>query len=247
MERNILDEICAFSCENGEQITKLTGLDKGLLEKIDKVKEIDQKILDILPQEESEKELQDILVLEDLHFELLAKIDGCLKKAPPPPSLRSLDISYSGSTPRTTQTKDVRVKLPKLELSKFDGDIINWQGFWDQFLIAIHENDSLADIDKFTYLKSFLSDSALQSINGLSLNATNYKEAIDILHQRYGNKQVLISAHMQKLEKLPRIKSSNDINGLRKMYDQTKFCVRNLKALNIDIATYGAILVPFLS
>ena len=54
----------------------------------------------------------------------------------------------------------------------------------DQFLIAIHENDSLADIDKFTYLKSFLSDCALQLIKGLSLNSTNYKEAIEILHER---------------------------------------------------------------
>ena len=139
------------------------------------------------------------------------------EKTPPSSSLSSLDISNQESTPRTTQIQDVRVKLPKLELSKFDGDIINWQGFWDQFLIAIHENDSLADNDKFTYLKSFLSDSALQSINGLSLNPTNYKEAIEILNERYKNKQVLISAHMQKLEKLPRIKSSNDINGLRKM------------------------------
>ena len=84
MERNILDEIGAFSCENEEQITKLTGLDKELLEKIDKVKEIDQKILDILPQEKPEKELEDILVLEDLNFELFAKIDKCLKKTPPP-------------------------------------------------------------------------------------------------------------------------------------------------------------------
>ena len=184
MERNILDEIGAFSCENEGQITKLTGLDKELLEKIDKVKEIDQKILDILPQEKPEKELEDILVLEDLNFELFAKIDKCLKKTPPPSSLSSWDISNQGSTDRTTQIQDVTVKLPKLEMSKFDGDIINWQGFWDQFLIAIHENDSLADIDKFTYLKSFLSDSALQSINGLSLNATNYKEAIEILHER---------------------------------------------------------------
>ena len=135
-----------------------------------------------------------------------------MKKTPPSPSLSSLDISNQGSTPRTTQIQDVRVKLPELELSKFDGDIINWQGFWDQFLIAIHENDSLADIDKFTYLKSFLSDSALQSINGLSLNATNYKEAIEILHERYGNKQVLISAHIQKPKKISRIKSSNDSN-----------------------------------
>ena len=83
MERSILDEIGTFSCENEEQIRKLTGLKKnGLLEKIDKVKEIDQKILDILTQGESEKELEDILVLEEVNFELLAKIDRCLKKKP---------------------------------------------------------------------------------------------------------------------------------------------------------------------
>ena len=142
-------------------------------------------------------------MLEDLNFELLAKIDRCLKNTPPPPSISSLDISNQGITPRTTQIQDVGFKIPKSELSKFDGDIINWQGFWDQFLIAIHEND------KFTYLKSLLSDSALQSIDGLSLNATNYKEAIEILHECYGNKQVLISAQIQKLEK-GRIKSLTD-------------------------------------
>ena len=86
MERIILDEIGTLSCKNEEHISKLTGLKNGLSGKIDKVKEIDQKILDILPQEESEKELEDILVLKDLNFELLAKIDICLKKTPPPPS-----------------------------------------------------------------------------------------------------------------------------------------------------------------
>ena len=64
MERSILDEIGTFSCKNEEQITKLTGLRNGLLEKIDKVKEIDQKILYILLKEDSEKQLEDILVLE---------------------------------------------------------------------------------------------------------------------------------------------------------------------------------------
>ena len=57
MDRSILDEIGTFSCENEEQITKLTGLKNVILEKIDKVKEIDQKALDILPQEDSEEEL----------------------------------------------------------------------------------------------------------------------------------------------------------------------------------------------
>ena len=70
MERSILDEIGTFSCVNEEQISKLTGLKNGLLEKIDKVKEIDQKILHILQQEESEKALEDILVLEDLNHQV---------------------------------------------------------------------------------------------------------------------------------------------------------------------------------
>ena len=54
MERSILDEIGTFSCENEEQITRLTGLKDGLLEKTDKVKEIDQRIIDILSQDGSE-------------------------------------------------------------------------------------------------------------------------------------------------------------------------------------------------
>ena len=109
MERSILGEIGTFSCENEEQITKLTGLKNGLLEKIDKGKDTDQNVLDILPQEESEKELEDILVLEDLNFELFAKIDRCLKKTPPPSSLSSLDISNQGSTPRTIHFQNVRL------------------------------------------------------------------------------------------------------------------------------------------
>ena len=49
---------------------------------------------------------------------------------------------------------------------------------------------------------------------------------------------------MQKLDKLHRIKFPNDIDGLRKMYDQIKVYLRNLKALNIDIATRGTTLAP---
>ena len=49
---------------------------------------------------------------------------------------------------------------------------------------------------------------------------------------------------MQKLDKLHRIKFHDEIDGLRKMYDQIVY-LRNLKALNIDIATRGTTLAPF--
>ena len=74
---------------------------------------------------------------------------------------------------------------------------------WDQFNSAIHSNDSINDIDKFRYLKSFLCDSAKSCIKGLSLSSANYFEAIEHLKQRYGNPQMLINAYMKQFVQLP--------------------------------------------
>ena len=40
------------------------------------------------------------------------------------------------------------VKLPKLELTKFDGNIPHWQEFWDSFEATIDSNSSLQDVNK---------------------------------------------------------------------------------------------------
>ena len=96
--------------------------------------------------------------------------------------------------------------------------------------MAIHENENIAEIGKYTYLKYFLAFSALSAISGLSLNS-----------------KVLTSAHITQFVQLPKIKSSSDVKGLRNMYDQTEISVRDLKPLDIDIPTYGSLLVPFLN
>ena len=44
-----------------------------------------------------------------------------------------------------------RVKLPKLELPKFSGKNSQWQEFWDGFRSAVHDDESLAKVDKFKY------------------------------------------------------------------------------------------------
>ena len=43
---------------------------------------------------------------------------------------------------------------------------------------------------------------ALTTVSGLTYNSENYKEALDILIDRYGNPQVLISAHMETLVRI---------------------------------------------
>ena len=57
---------------------------------------------------------------------------------------------------KSSQESDVtNVKLPKLELPKFDGEVTHWQSFWDQFSSHIDATD-LPVISKFTYLMSLL-------------------------------------------------------------------------------------------
>ncbi len=49
-----------------------------------------------------------------------------------------------------------RVKLPKLTLCAFSGDVTMWTAFWDSHESVIHKNEELSDMDKFNYLRSLL-------------------------------------------------------------------------------------------
>ena len=69
------------------------------------------------------------------------------------------------------------------------------------------------------YLLSYLTEEALKTIQGLKLSEPNYSTAIEILQKRYGDKQVLISSHMNKLLNLSNSGKLNDLKYLRQLYD----------------------------
>ena len=71
--------------------------------------------------------------------------------------------------------------------------------FWDSYQSVIHLNSKLTEVDKFNYLWSLLEHSAYDPIAGLTLSAANYQQSIEILHNRFGNKQVIVSKHMNML------------------------------------------------
>ena len=62
----------------------------------------------------------------------------------------------------------------------------------------------------------YLRKKPLDIISRLILSSSNYFKALDILRERYGNKQILISSHMDILVKLPRAISFRSIETLRK-------------------------------
>ena len=114
------------------------------------------------------------------------------------------------------------MRLPKLSIKPFNGDITQWITFWDSFRSAIHENPTLLDIDMFNYLRSLLERSARESIAGLTLTAPNYKEAVSILEKRFGNTQQIISRHMDLLLNLEPVTAAHQLKNLRRLYDSVE-------------------------
>ena len=116
---------------------------------------------------------------------------------------------------RKVMPAELSVRLPKLSIKPFNGDITQWTTFWDSFKSAIHENPALSDIDKFNYLRSLLEHSAKESIAGLTLTASNYKEAVSILEKHFGNTQQIISRHMDLLLNLEPVSAAHQLRNLR--------------------------------
>ena len=135
-----------------------------------------------------------------------------------------------------------RVKLPKISLPHFRGNLMKWTAFWDSFNSAVHLNDRLSDIDKFNYLRSLLEGTAFDAIAGLALSAANYGEAVDILKKRFGNRQLIISKHMESLLAVNAVASDQHLRELRCLYDQSEANIRSLEALGVEPEAYGAML-----
>ena len=73
------------------------------------------------------------------------------------------------------------IKLPKIVLRRFSGNPLDWKSFKETFEAPVHGSDSISNIEKFTYLKTYLDKSALQAIEGFPLTNEYYTAAWELL------------------------------------------------------------------
>ncbi|GFX05729.1 integrase catalytic domain-containing protein [Trichonephila clavipes] len=138
-------------------------------------------------------------------------------------------------------------RLPKLTLESFSGkDISSFPSFWARFKSAVHENSSLNDVDKFSYLKSVVTSDAELAIRGLTLTSENYAKAIKILENRFGRKELIVDFHMNRLLNLTPVRKSFDVIALRNLYDQLEINIRGLESLEISPDSYCCLLFPII-
>ena len=111
------------------------------------------------------------------------------------------------------------VKLPKLHVPTFDGDILNWRQFWEQFSVSIHDRRSLSEAEKLVYLQQAIKKcSATSAIEGLSRSGDNYPEAVECLKARYDRPRLIHRTHVQRIVDVSSLK---DCSGkeLRRLHD----------------------------
>lgn len=152
-------------------------------------------------------------------------------------SLRHKQLSCPTATstpPRAADVESKGVKLPKLDVPVFNGNILNWTTFWEQFCISVHDRSTLSQAEKFVYLQQALSKgTAKSSIDGLAQSGENYSEAVACLKARYNRPRLIHKAHVKMILDAAPLKDGNG-KELRVLHDTVQQHVRALKSMGYE-------------
>ena len=129
------------------------------------------------------------------------------------------NVVENGATSSSANSKTVRVKLPKLEVRKFSGRLEESQELWDSFESAIHSNDSLSNVDKFSYLRGLLLEPTRSAIAGFALTSVNYEAAVELLKKRFGKKTAIQRNLVNELLNTRPVFNERHTARLRGLYD----------------------------
>ena len=173
----MVNELEAALAATPTDLAKVIKFKRTLEEKVTTIKDLDEKLLNSIDDEGA------IAAEIEQSDEFLANVYAALHMVEE--ALRTRAAVPTASASRGGNT----VRFPKLSIHPFSGDITQWTSFWDSFKSSVHSNSQLSPVDKFNYLRSFLTGPALEAIAGLALSDANYTEATTILENRFGNRQ----------------------------------------------------------
>lgn len=203
---NVIEEDCSLCSRAMDYFLDLNQFKERLVEFIKLEKEEEKK--SVIPSEiiDLQREIKDILKFQ----------------------IEQKEIERVKET-----VERVSVRLPKLDLISFNGEKSRWIEFWDSFESSVHKNKHLSNVEKFNYLKCKLQGEAKRAISGITLSNDNYKLAVNILEERFGNKQDMIDLHYNEMINL--FPAMNRTASLRDFLDKVKRHLRSLEVLNQDV------------
>ena len=131
----------------------------------------------------------------------------------PTPSAPSLD-----SADLIKQLADaITCPLPEWKLTQYNGDPLQWYEWFGQFKSAI-DSQSLSDDVKLTYIKTLVTGKAKTAIAEFAYCGVMYKDALKTLERKFGQPQVVVGAHLDKLGPFPPLKMHNSDNTINNLH-----------------------------
>ena len=95
-------------------------------------------------------------------------------------------------------------KLPKLQITKFNGSFTDWPRFWSMYSETIQKSNIPA-VSKFSYLKELLWEKAKKNIEALPHSSEGYNRATAILKDRFGKDCEIVKCFIKEIMELPHI------------------------------------------
>lgn len=211
------------------EIVERTSSFKDILSNFD---EIQGQIESICENPEQQLEERDFF--ETFYFELLSRAKS-LEERDKDDSVHSIISGHSGSSRHSGSAVDVRknIKLPVINLTKFSGDLNKFQEFHDTYLSLVHDNSNLSDIERFHYLRSVLEGEALEVLHSIPFSAANYRNAWELLCERFLNKQLLAHNNIKLILNLPSMQKEV-YSQMREIQDGLAKQLKSLRSLNLN-------------
>ena len=203
--------------------------------------------------DQAQEELEVLVPEEEMEATILSAADFRDAKTPSILQAKKLlqpvqDTDDSGSSASRASETTLNVNLPKIDLGKFNGDIIQWTPFWEKFNALIGKTE-LPTVSKFTYLLAALEGEAKGVVQGLSVTENNYNVAVELLKERFGRTEQVRFAHIRallNLPQMPRCQKGMSVSFLWKWKDTLLSHIRSLEGLGIEGKTYGIFLTPII-
>ncbi|KMQ83686.1 hypothetical protein RF55_19346, partial [Lasius niger] len=157
--------------------------------------------------------------------------------------LASIIVPTSNAVPSMTVNNPASsLKLPRIELPTFTGNLIDWIPYHDLFQATVHNNSTLSDAQKLQYLKSSLKGEASTLLHAIPIADSNYAKAWDLLVKRYYNEQEIIYSHLERYFNQPTLKCES-AKGIRRLLDISTECLDTLRNLKEPVDSWDTILV----
>ena len=150
---------------------------------------------------------------------------------------RRLLSTETESVASSHQPRGGAVKLPRIEIPRFDGRRETWESFRDYFRSLIHDDQGLSDVQKLHFLKGHVDGEAKRALEHLAVTGSNYTNAWEILEARYDQPRLLVQQHIRALIGRPQLKKESGPD-LQRLLDDLECHRSQLQTLNRPISRW---------